>query len=312
MPDPAPWTADQISDLSGKTAIVTGANSGLGYETALELAHHGADVVLACRSLEKAAATSESIRAAHPEAALESLPLDLADIASVRAFVEKFRSGHRDLHLLCNNAGVMALPLRRTADDFEMQFGTNHLGHFALTGLLLEPLLRTPGARIVTLSSTAHKFGRMNFDDLQSERSYQRWRAYGQSKLANLLFAYELERRLVARGSDTMSLACHPGWAATNLQLAGPRMDESSWMERASEWANGVFGQSAAMGALPTLYAATSPDASGGDYIGPSDYFESWGYPKKVQSTSRSHDAEAARRLWELSESLTGVAFDAL
>jgi hypothetical protein len=312
MPDAAPWTADQIPDLTGKTAIVTGANSGLGYETALELARHGAHVVLACRDLERAAATSESIRAAHPESALESLPLDLADLASVRAFAEKFRSGHGELHLLCNNAGVMALPLRRTANDFEMQFGTNHLGHFALTGLLLEPLLRTSGARIVTLSSTAHKFGRMNFDDLQSERGYRRWRAYGQSKLANLLFAYELERRLVASGSDTISLACHPGYAATNLQLAGPRMDESSFMERASEWANGVFGQSAAMGALPTLYASTAPDANGGDYIGPSDYFESWGHPKKVQSSSRSHDAEAARRLWELSESLTGVAFDAL
>jgi NAD(P)-dependent dehydrogenase (short-subunit alcohol dehydrogenase family) len=310
MLDTTPWTADQIPDLDGKTAIVTGANSGLGFETAFELARNGAQVVLACRNLEKAAATAESIRTAHPQAAVESLQLDLADLASVRAFSGKFLSSHRELHLLCNNAGVMALPLRRTADGFEMQFGTNHLGHFALTGLLLEPLMRTSGARVVTTSSTAHKIGRMNFSDLQSERSYSRVRAYGQSKLANLLFAYELQRRLAANGAGTISLACHPGYAATNLQLAAPRMTGSSWMERTTEWANGVFAQSAAMGALPTLYAATSPGARGGDYIGPSDYFESWGHPKKVQSNGRSHDAEAAHRLWDISETLTGVRFD--
>jgi NAD(P)-dependent dehydrogenase (short-subunit alcohol dehydrogenase family) len=312
MPDDTPWTTERIPELHGKTAIVTGANSGLGYETALELARRGAQVVLACRKPENAAAAAERIRAEHAEAAIGSIPLDLADLASVRDFAEKFRAGHRELHLLCNNAGVMALPLRRTADAFEMQLGTNHLGHFALTGLLLEPLLRTSGARVVTLSSTAHKIGRIDFDDLQSGRSYSRWRAYGQSKLANLLFAYQLQRRLAERGADALSLACHPGYAATNLQLAGPRMDGSSFMERASVWANGVFGQSAAMGALPTLYALTSPDASGGDYIGPSDYFEAWGHPKKVQSSSRSHDADVARRLWEVSESLTGVSFEGL
>ncbi len=312
MPDTTPWTSDQIPDLDGKIAIVTGANSGLGFETAIELARNGARVVLACRDLEKAAATVESIHAAHPQATVESLPLDLADLASVRAFAEKFRSRHRELHLLCNNAGVMALPLRRTADGFEMQFGTNHLGHFALTGLLIETLLRTPEARVVTTSSTAHKIGRIDFDDLQSKRSYSRFRAYGQSKLANLLFAYELQRRLAQSGANAISLACHPGYAATNLQAAGPRMTGSSWTERATEWANGVFAQSAAMGALPTLYAATSPGARGGDYIGPSDYFESWGHPKKVQSNGRSHDAETGRRLWDISETLTGIRFDRL
>jgi NAD(P)-dependent dehydrogenase (short-subunit alcohol dehydrogenase family) len=312
MPDTAPWTADQIPDLGGKTAIVTGANSGLGFETAFELARNGAQVVLACRDLEKAAATAAAIHAAQPEATVESLQLDLADLASVRAFAEKFLSSHRELHLLCNNAGVMALPLLRTADGFEMQFGTNHLGHFALTGLLLERLMQTPGARIVTTSSTAHKVGHIDFDDLQSERSYSRMRAYGRSKLANLLFAYELQRRLAASGASAVSLASHPGYAATNLQLAGPRMSGSSWMERAVEWANRVFAQSAAMGALPTLYAATSPGARGGDYFGPSDYFESWGHPKKVQSNGRSHDAETGRRLWEVSETLTGVRFDSL
>ena len=312
MPDTDSWTTDRIPDLSGRTAIVTGANSGLGFETAFELARHGTQVVLACRDLEKAAATTAAIHAAHPEAVVESLQLDLADLASVRAFAEKFLSSHRELHLLCNNAGVMALPLRRTADGFEMQFGTNHLGHFALTGLLIECLMRTPDARIVTTSSTAHKIGRLNFDDLQWERSYSRVRAYGQSKLANLLFAYELQRRLAASGANTISLACHPGYAATNLQLAGPRMAGSSWQERASQWANRVFAQSAAMGALPMLYAVASPDARGGDYIGPSDYLESWGYPKKVQSSGRSHDAEAGQRLWTVSESLTAVRFESL
>jgi NAD(P)-dependent dehydrogenase (short-subunit alcohol dehydrogenase family) len=312
MPEPTPWTADQIPDLAGKTAIVTGANSGLGFEIAFELARNGAQVVLACRNLERATATAEKIQAAHPQTAVESLPLDLADLASVRAFAEKFQSSHRELHLLCNNAGVMALPLLRTADGFEMQFGTNHLGHFALTGLLIEMLLRTPGARVVTTSSTAHKIGHMNFDDLHSERRYSRFRAYGQSKLANLLFAYELQRRLAAKGADAMSLASHPGYAATNLQLAAPRMSGSAWTQRATQWANDTFGQSAAMGALPSLYAATSPEARGGDYIGPSDYFESWGHPKKVQSSGRSHDAESGRRLWDVSQALTGVGFDSL
>jgi NAD(P)-dependent dehydrogenase (short-subunit alcohol dehydrogenase family) len=312
MPDAAPWTTADIPELEGRIAIVTGANSGLGFETALALAEHGAHVVLACRDLAKAAATESMILAAHRQASIESLALDLSHLASVRAFAEKFLASHRELHILCNNAGVMAIPLRRTTDGFEMQLGTNHLGHFALTGLLIERLLETPGARVVTTSSTAHKIGRINFDDLQSRQRYNRVRAYGQSKLANLLFAYELQRRLEARGANTISLACHPGYASTNLQLVGPRMDGSSLMERASTWVNRVFAQSATMGATPTLYAATSPDARGGDYIGPSDWFELSGHPKKVTSTSRSHDADAARRLWEVSEQATGLNYLAL
>jgi NAD(P)-dependent dehydrogenase (short-subunit alcohol dehydrogenase family) len=230
----------------------------------------------------------------------------------VRSFADAYRKAHSELHVLCNNAGVMALPYRRTADGFEMQFGTNHLGHFALTGLLLEPLLATRGARVVNVSSTAHRIGKMRFDDLHGERSYRRWPAYGQSKLANLLFTYELQRRLERNGAPVSSVACHPGYASTNLQLAGPRMEGSSWMESLSSLSNRIFSQSAAMGALPTLYAAAADDMRSGDYIGPGGFAETWGHPKKVRSSARSHDREAATRLWEVSEELTGVRFEGL
>jgi NAD(P)-dependent dehydrogenase (short-subunit alcohol dehydrogenase family) len=254
----------------------------------------------------------EAILAAQPQATVEALELDLAQLDSLRGFAEKFLSRHPQLHLLCNNAGVMAIPRRTTADGFEMQLGTNHLGHFALTGLLLERLLATPGARVVTTSSSAHRIGKLRFDDLQSERSYGKWACYGQSKLANLLFAYELQRRLAARGSEVISVACHPGYTATNLQLVGPRMQDSRLAERLAVWSNRVVSQDVETGTLPTLYAATAPDVRGGDYIGPRDFFESWGPPVKVQSSARSHDAEAAARLWQVSTELTGVGFAAL
>jgi hypothetical protein len=206
----------------------------------------------------------------------------------------------------------MALPYRKTADGFEMQFGTNHLGHFALTGLLLDRLLATPGARVVTVSSGAHRMGNIRFDDLQWERGYGKWRAYGQSKLANLLFTYELQRRLDAQSAPLIAVACHPGYAATNLQFAGPRMEGASFMESLSALSNDYFAQNAAMGALPTLYAATAADVRGGDYIGPDGFAELWGHPRKVQSNRRAHDRDLARRLWEISESLTGVRYEAL
>ncbi|MGH7819102.1 MAG: oxidoreductase, partial [Candidatus Binatia bacterium] len=252
------------------------------------------------------------IVAEHPGAAVEVAALDLASLASVRAFAEAFASRHARLDVLCNNAGVMALPRSKTADGFEMQLGTNHLGHFALTGLLLQRLASTPRARVVTQSSTAHRMGRIDFDDLHAERSYGKWAAYGQSKLANLLFAYELARRLERSGKDVISVACHPGYAATELQFAGPRMEGSSLMERVMGLGNRLLAQSAAMGALPMLFAATAPELRGGDYVGPDGFGEAWGHPKKVGSNARSRDVEAAKRLWAVSGELTGVRYDAL
>ena len=312
MADGKKWTADDIPDLTGKVIVVTGGNSGIGYEAALQLAGKGAHVVLACRDLAKAAAAIDSIKASHRNASLEAMALDLASLASVRTFAQEFLAKHGKLDVLCNNAGVMALPYRKTADGFEMQFGTNHLGHFALTGLLLEPLLATKGARVVNVSSTAHRMGKMRFDDLQWEHGYGKWAAYGQSKLANLLFTYELQRRLEAIGADLISVACHPGYAATNLQAAGPRMQGSSLLESLVALSNRLFAQSAAMGALPTLYAATAADVNGGDYIGPGGFAETWGHPKKVGSSARSHDPAAAARLWDISEALTGIKYEAL
>lgn len=306
------WKADDIPAQAGKTFVITGANSGIGYEAALELARKGAHVVLACRDQGKGRVAVDAIKAKHPSASVSLLELDLADLKSIRRFADAVRGAHPALHGLLNNAGVMAIPYRRTADGFEMQFGTNHLGHFALTGLLLDRLLATSGARVVTVSSNAHKFGAMRWDDLQWERGYRKWFAYSQSKLANLLFANELQRRLAAAKAGPISVACHPGYAATNLQGAGPRMQGSSIAGAVMELANRVFAQNSAMGALPTLYAATAPDVRGGDYIGPDGLGEQWGHPKKVQSNARSNDAESQRRLWETSERLTGVRYEAL
>lgn len=307
------WSADDVPALDGQIAIVTGANSGLGLETARALARRGAQVVLACRDTEKArSAELEIARVAAREDAVSTLPLDLASLASVRAFAESFRSRFRTLDLLVLNAGVMAIPQRRTADGFEMQLGTNHLGHFALGGLLLETLLATHGSRVVTVSSSAHRIGRIDFDDLHGERRYGPWRAYGQSKLANLLYTFELQRRLAQRGAPTIAVAAHPGYAATQLQERGPRERNAALMTRLIAIGNRILAQSAAMGALPTLYAATAPDVRGGDYFGPSRWFELWGPPQRVGTTARAQDEGVARRLWSLSEELTGVRYDAL
>jgi len=312
MPKNAKWTAADLPELSGRVFVVTGGNSGLGLETARELARKGGHVVIACRNATQAQAALENIRTSAPRASVESMSLDLADLASVRAFAAALRERHGRLDALCNNAGVMALPYRRTADGFEMQLGTNHLGHFALTGLLLETLLATPGARVVSVSSGAHRIGRIRFDDLQSERRYSKWQAYGQSKLANLLFTYELARRAEKAGVDLTALAAHPGYAATNLQAAGPRMQGSVLGERFVALGNRLFAQPAAMGALPTLYAAAAPEVRSGEYYGAGGPGELWGHPKRVGSSRRSRDLEVAARLWQVSEDLTGVRFKAL
>ena len=306
----ARWTAEEVPDLSGRTTVVTGANSGLGFETARVLARHGARVVLACRDPARAEAAVDAIARETPAGRTEARELDLASLASVRAFAEGFRKSHAALALLVNNAGVMAIPRRTTAEGFEMQLGTNHLGHFALTGLLLEPLLAAPGARIVTVSSTAHRLGRIDFDDLHGERRYGAWRAYAQSKLANLLFAFELQRRLAAAHADAISVAAHPGYAATQLQFAGPRLSGSALMRRVMELGNRLFAQDAAAGALPTLYAATAPDVRGADYFGPDGFGEMTGHPRRVAAAARAHDAGSATRLWDASERLTGVRYE--
>lgn len=285
---------------------MTGANNGLGRIVARALARGGAQVVLACRDPDKGATAATEIRAAFPAATTEVAQLDLASLSSVRAFSERFLASHDRLDLLVNNAGVMAAPYQRTADGFELQLGTNHLGHFALTGLLLPALRDRQGARVVTVSSNYHKKQSVRFDDLQGERSYSRWAAYGQSKLANLLFAFELDRRLKAAGLPLTSVAAHPGYAATNLQLSAPPLYERVVMRLT----NRLLAQSAEMGALPILYAATADNLPGGSYIGPDGPGERRGSPTLVIPSDEANDRATARRLWDVSEQLTGLAYN--
>ncbi len=302
------WTAADIPDQSGRTAVVTGANSGLGLITARELARAGATVVLACRDLEKgerALTSVQQVAAADAPPRLEAL--DLSSLQSVREFADRVGAWLSGLDLLINNAGVMAPPRRLTQDGFESQFGTNHLGHFALTGRLLGLLTAgRPDTRVVTLSSAAHRIGTIKFDDLQRERGYNNWLTYGQSKLANLMFAYELQRRASAAGSDLRSLAAHPGYSATNLQTTGPSRFYEKWLGKLG---NLVIAQSADRGALPTLYAATVPDLPGATFIGPDGIGETRGNPHVVSGAGKAYDEETWRRLWEASEQLTGVHY---
>jgi NAD(P)-dependent dehydrogenase (short-subunit alcohol dehydrogenase family) len=310
MADALRWTADDLPDLSGRRAIVTGANSGLGFHTARELAGHGAEVTLAVRTPDKGAEAAERIRAAAPGARVEVASLDLADLASVRGFASTWTAAHPEgLDLLVNNAGIMAIPRRLTADGFEMQFGTNHLGHFALTGLLLPALVARPRSRVVTVSSGAHRMGRMDFDDLMGERRYSPWRAYGQSKLANLLFTAELQRRIDANGLRMLAVAAHPGYASTNLQGVGPRMSGRAWLAGPMDLANRILAQPAEMGALPTLFAATVPGLPGGCYVGPDGFLEQRGHPRLVGRSAAARNRADARRLWAASEELTGVRY---
>jgi NAD(P)-dependent dehydrogenase (short-subunit alcohol dehydrogenase family) len=301
------WTADDVPPLAGRSAVVTGATSGIGLETARVLAQHGATVILAARDVAKAERAVAQIRATISAAAVRIVHLDLASLASVHAAAEEIGSHCPRLDLLINNAGVMGAPYQRTEDGFELTFAVNHLGHFALTGLLLGRLLAAPSARIVTVSSIAHWQGAMHFDDLNFDRGYHDDQAYWQSKLANLLFTYELQDRLTTARAGASALAAHPGVVRTELWRTSSRLERilvsrrlrllTSWVVQGSE-----------RGALPTLRAATDPAARGGEYYGPGGYREFTGHPVRVLSSAASHDTSARRRLWEVSEQLTGVA----
>ncbi|OBF10869.1 short-chain dehydrogenase [Mycobacterium sp. ACS4054] len=300
----AKWTASDIPDQTGRVAVITGANTGLGYETAAALAGRGARVVLAVRNLDKGKDAAARITAASPDAEVALQELDLTSLESVRAAAAQLKADYDRIDLLINNAGVMYTPKETTKDGFEMQFGTNHLGHFALTGLLLDRLLPLPGSRVVTVSSMGHRIlADVHFDDLQWERSYNRVAAYGQAKLANLLFTYELQRRLAPRGT-TIAAAAHPGGSNTELGRYVPTAVRPLVNVFFS-----VIAQDAAMGALPTLRAATDPGVLGGQYYGPDGFAETRGYPKLVSSSAKSHDVDVQRRLWAVSEELTGVVY---
>jgi NAD(P)-dependent dehydrogenase (short-subunit alcohol dehydrogenase family) len=309
------WSPADLGELAGVGAIVTGANSGLGLRTAVRLAQHGAEVVLACRDPAKGEAARTTLLAEVPGATAEVRELDLADLSSVRRFAAEW--GDRRLDLLINNAGIMAIPRRVSPDGFELQLATNHLGHFALTGLLLPALLNRPATaakppRVVTLSSFVHRTGRLHVDDLMLERDYSPWKAYGQSKLANLLFVRELQRRVEAAGAALASLAAHPGYAATNLQAVGPAMSGNAVLGRVMGLATAVLGQSADKGAWPTLRAATDPTARSGEYFGPGGLGEIRGAPVRVAMAPAALDPVGAAWLWERSVDLTGVDFGVL
>jgi NAD(P)-dependent dehydrogenase (short-subunit alcohol dehydrogenase family) len=314
------WTTANVPEQAWRTAVITGGNAGLGFQVAQILAGRGARVIIACRDRDKARrAVAEMATAARrsrqaiglregPTPDLHVVELDLARLGSVRDAAAELKSKFPVIDLLINNAGVMMPPYSRTEDGFELQFGTNYLGHFALTGLLIDHLETSPaGARVVTVSSIVHRRGSIDFDDLMWEHGYNRTAAYARSKLANLLFAYELNRRLAAAGARTLSLAAHPGYSTTGLTRNMPPL-----LRAGSRAAEPFIAQSAAMGALPLLRAATDPAAAGGQYYGPGNLLETKGNPKLVRSSARSYDEQVARRLWEVSEKLTGVSYPQL
>ncbi|MEE8604983.1 MAG: SDR family NAD(P)-dependent oxidoreductase [Candidatus Aminicenantaceae bacterium] len=292
------WDSNDIPDQKDRIAIVTGSSSGIGYETARVLANKNAEVIMAVRNLQKGNAALDKIKAGYQDANVKVMELDIASLESVRRFTEDFKKNYSRLDLLINNAGVMMPPYSKTADGFELQFGTNHLGHFALTGLLMDLIINTESSRVVNVSSTSHKSGKIDFDDLDWEkRTYKKMRAYGDSKIANIYFTYELQRNLEKAGSKTIAVASHPGWTATELQRHVGIVN----------FLNRFFSQGIDMGALPTLYAAIAPDVKGGDYYGPAGWLEMRGYPKKIESNELSHDQKISKKLWEASEELTGI-----
>jgi NAD(P)-dependent dehydrogenase (short-subunit alcohol dehydrogenase family) len=303
------WTRDDMPSLEGQTWVVTGANSGLGLETTKGLALKGALVVMACRDPKRAAAAADEVRRVAPTAKLKLMSLDLASLESIATFAQTLAAEHPVVDGLLNNAGIMAIPRKLTADGFEMQFGTNHLGHFALALRVLPQLEKATTPRLVVVASAAHRWGTIHFDDLMGEKSYSAWGRYGQAKLANLMFTYEAARRFAAAGKKTVVAAAHPGYAATNLQGVGAQMTGSKFGAWFMNLGNSIMAQSAEMGALPSLYAATAPDVKSGEYIGPDGLMQQYGYPKKVGSNSKSRDEKVAAELWARSEALTKVTF---
>lgn len=306
------WTTADMPSLEDAVIVVTGANSGLGFEATRAFVEKGATVVMACRSIDRGENAAETIRdQVETGGTLHVSQCDLADLSSVRAFADRVQDRYDHVDILCNNAGVMAIPRQETTDGFEMQLGVNHLGHFALTGLLFDAIAAAPGeSRIVTHSSGMHARGEMDFEDLHWETEYSKWGAYGRSKLANLLFAYELQRRIDASDvAGVTSVACHPGYADTNLQHRMAEENGSFLQKISMRIANRVFAQSARRGSLPMLYAATADDVDGGDYIGPGGLMNMRGYPERQHSSSASYDEHDARQLWAYSTEATGVEF---
>lgn len=299
------WTTDDIPDLSGKITIITGANSGIGLETARELACKGADIIMACRNMDTAKTAKNAIMKEFPRSKLEIIHIDLAVLKSVYQFAEVFKSKYSSLDILINNAGIMMAPYGKTKDGFEQQFGINHMGHFALTGLLIDHIIKTPHSRIINVSSNAHHIGKIDFDNLMYEggKGYSPTRAYGRSKLANLLFTYELERRFEAAGSKTIAAAAHPGYTHTHLT----RYLEKKWYFRLFSPLGNLIAQKAEMGALPILRAAADPGVIGGQYYGPDSFFGQRGHPIIIKSSQASYDKPTAKKLWEVSEQLTDI-----
>ena len=302
------WDINNIPDLRGKVIIITGGNSGLGYESVKALAGKGAEVILASRSIEKGEQARKSIIEENPEADIKVMQLDLGDLDSIKKFSEEFKNEYDRLDILMNNAGIMTTPYFKTKDGFEAQNGTNHLGHFALTGLLIDLIKKTKGSRVVNISSNAHKAGKIDFDNYLFEegKGYSPMKSYGRSKLSNLLFTYELQRKLESKGTDAIAVAAHPGFSRTNLA----RYLEKKAMFKILYPLTGPISQTADMGALPQIRAAVDPMVRGGEYYGPDGFSQMKGYPVKVTSNAASHDTEAARKLWDISEELTGVEID--
>ena len=301
------WTTKDIPDLSGKVAIITGANSGLGFESALEIARKGATVILAVRNLGKGRAAVDRIATELEGGSLELMKLDLSDQESIKQFVDAFNQKYDRLDILLNNAGIMAVPQGKTAQGFELQIGVNHLGHFALTGLLLEKLLSTAGSRVVNVSSMAARNGKMNFDDLMGEKKYSPMKAYGQSKLANLLFTFELQRRLEEAGTGTIALAAHPGGSKTNLANAS---DFSPFFRFIMNNFMMKLVQEADKGALPQIFASVAPEAEPGQYYSPNGFMEMRGsHPKEAEIPPQALSEGDAKKLWEISEKLTGITY---